>query len=1235
MAGAYKGLTVEIGANTSKFHQALKNIDRDAKGLKDNLKKVEKAAKLDPGNTKLAEHAMEAYQDSIDKAEERLKKLNKAEEELAAEGKKLNPEGWRALQAEIAETEADIKRLREEMRRFEQEQAVAGSALGKVGGFLSEHGETFSKVGGGMQAVGGLMTRTVTPAITAAGAASLKAAVDIDTALTGVRKTVDATEEEYQALKESAIEYSKVNAVNATDVLNAEELGGQLGVAKENLEDFAKVTTSLDIATNMNVDQASTNMAQFMNVTVATADKTKTAAEQYEAYGNVIVGLGNNLATTESEISDFALRMASAGSQAGMSQADILGIGGALASLGLEAQAGGTAFSQTITEIGLAVDRGGEELEGFAKVAGTSAEEFAAKWKTDATGAFIDFINGLAAGNEAGESMNLVLDELGITGIRQSDAMRRLAGNTELLAGAVKLANDQWRDGTALSDEVANKNDSLAARFQMLKNRLVAVAEEVGEPLAEALLEALDAAEPLFEAIENGAKKFANMSKEEQQTVLKALALAAALGPVLTVTGKLVSQLGPLGNGLKSVAGFFARVDSIGRGAGAAMGEVAAGAGAAGSAAGAAEKNISKLSVGMGALKAGAVAAAIAGVLILVDAIADYLEKQRQFEAATDGMVEAASSIPTAAEVASAALDDQADAAENAGRKLGSYKKAAEEAAEEGAKFTEKLGEAFEEAGTDAGLAQMYSDRILELAGNCNGSATKVAELKDAIEKYNEITGSSYAITDEFSGAINASTEELKANTDAAMENAYAKAASEMATESAKREIEIDMQLKQQKEELAAAEADLAEKREAAMDARGKSAGQAMADQQAYADAQAKVDALKDSNVSLEEQLASQHETTEKLIGKEAEYSAAADEAAKKAREAAETAEDYQKALEGAGGSAESFAEAAGSIGMETEDFASQLKEAGISASEFAALGADGFKRFYDEAGGDIAGVTKAVNAMNDLGIDPKELHIEDDGSLQDAKGNVIDLDSRTINGKHFEVTDDGTIASAELMAEGLDEITIGEKTFEVSDGGTSEQAKQEALKAFKTVQNALSKPVDLKARDRTKPAVSSAKKGRDSIKDKSFNITARDKSTSTIRGIKDLLSGLRDKVVKVTTKKETVENAAGGVFMGNPNILGNIPRHADGGILARPTLTSVGLVGEAGAEAIIPLTNSRYYRPLSDDITGNVLRGMRAAGMGGVTVNMHVEQRPGEDGVAFSRRVTRELELGRARGEF
>lgn len=1234
MAGAYKGLTVEIGADASKFHKELRKIDSEARGLKDNLKKVEKAAKLDPGNTERTKQGMEAYQDSIKKAEDRLKKLREAEEELGQE--KFDAAGWRALQAEIAETEADIKRLNEEMRKFEQEQAVAGSALGKVGGFLSEHEQTFSKVGGGMQAVGGLMTRTVTPAITAAGAASLKAAVDIDTALTGVRKTVDATEEEYQALKESAIEYSKVNAVNATDVLNAEELGGQLGVAKENLEDFAKVTTSLDIATNMNVDQASTNMAQFMNVTVATADKTKTAAEQYEAYGNVIVGLGNNLATTESQISDFALRMASAGSQAGMSQADILGIGGALASLGLEAQAGGTAFSQTINEIGLAVDHGGEELEGFAKVAGTSAEEFAAKWKTDATGAFIDFINGLAAGNEAGESMNLVLDELGITGIRQSDAMRRLAGNTELLAGAVELANDQWRDGTALSDEVANKNDSLAARFQMLKNRLVAAAEEVGEPLAEALLEALDAAEPLFEAIENGAKKFANMSKEEQQTVLKALALAAALGPVLTVTGKLVSQLGPLGNGLKSVAGFFARVDSIGRGAGAAMGEVAAGAGAAGSAAGAAEKNISKLSVGMGALKAGAVAAAIAGVLILVDAIADYLEKQRQFEQATDGMVEAASSIPTAAEVASAALDDQADAAENAGRKLGSYKKAAEEAAEEGAKFTEKLGEAFEEAGTDAGLAQMYSDRILELAGNCNGSATKVAELKDAIEKYNEITGSSYAITDEFSGAINASTEELEANTAAAMENAYAKATSEMATESAKREIELGMQLEQQEKDLAAAVDDLNAKKAEAANTAGKNREQIEAEWQEVQNAEARVTELEGSTEKLRAQQEAQHETTQKLTDSASEYSAAAEEQAKRAREAAETAEDYQKALDGAGGSAESFAEMAGSMGMETEDFASQLKEAGVSASEFAALGADGFKRFYEEAGGDIAGVTKAVNAMNDLGIDPKELHIDDDGSLADAEGNVIDLDNRTINGKHFEVTDDGTIVSAEMMTEGLDEITIGDKTFKVSDGGSSEQAKQTAQKVYKDVSNTYSKAVTLSAKDKTKPAASSAKRNRDSVKDKSFDIKAQDKSSGVIRRIKDLLGGLNDKTVNVVTKKKTVENAAGGVFLGNPDILGSIPRHADGGILARPTLTSVGLVGEAGAEAIIPLTNSQYYRPLSDDITGNVLRGIKSAWLGGgMTVNMHVEQRPGEDGVAFARRVTRELELGRARGEF
>lgn len=430
------------------------------------------------------------------------------------------------------------------------------SAAAELGGISSSlitggaewitYGTKIENAGKKIQDIGTSATKYLTVPIVGAGLAVAKSAIDIDSALTGVKKTVDGTEEEFQELKRAAIEFSETNFVKATDVLRAEELGGQLGIAKDNLQEFARITTGLDIATNMDVDSASTNLARFANI-------VKMNSSEYENYGNTIVQLGNNLATTESEISDMAMRIASAGSQAGMSASEILGFSGALSSLGMEAQAGGTAISRTIVEISKEVSTGGDMLEGYAKIAGMSAETFADAWKNDATGAMVAFIQGLANGVDAGEDMNVMLDSLGVNEIRQSDALRRLGGNTELLTDAIRLANDEWANGSALQDEVDNKNDSLEAKLAMLEHRVTGVAEQVGGPLVTSFLDILDVADPVFSAIKDGSEAFSSMDKEQQRLIIGAVGLLAAFGPVTTVVGKGVEIYG---KGVKAVGKF-------------------------------------------------------------------------------------------------------------------------------------------------------------------------------------------------------------------------------------------------------------------------------------------------------------------------------------------------------------------------------------------------------------------------------------------------------------------------------------------------------------------------------------------------------------------------------------------------------------------------------------------------------------------------------------------------------
>lgn len=723
MAGEFKGLTVKFRGDDSELSAALHRISEDAAKARGNARDFQRALRFDPGNTDALKGKIGEVSQQFTNAKERVEVLEQALEQMDAAA---DPEGFRKWTARLEAARADAERLHMQLLNLQADFDVQTTGLGKLSTGLQDAGGFMSRMGEGMAGVGDSLTTHVTAPLLAAATYSMKAGVDIDTALTGVRKTVDATEQEYDALRDAAIEYSKTNAVSATDTLNAEELAGQLGVAKENLEQFAHVATGLDIATNMNVEQASTNLARFANLTNMGKLEGEEASRAYEAYGNVIVGLGNNLATTESEISDFSLRMASAGTQAGMSEPEIMGIAGAMSSLGLEAQAGGSAFSKTISDISIQVATGGENLEKYAQVAGTTADEFAKKWKDDAAGAFVDFINGLATGSE---DINVVLEDLGISELRQSDAMRRLAGNTELVSDAMELANEQWDKGTALSDEVANKNDSQAAKWQMVQNRINAVAAELGGPLADAALDAIDAAGPLIEKVEGMARAFSDMSKKEQLATIEHVAMVAAAGPVLSTAGRVVDSIGKvttgIGKGIEAAVRFRSALK---------------GGATAGEALGTALKLNSAVALPSATAAFGALGIAIAGIG-LAAAAKDWMDARERAKS----LDEAVSGLSANTEGLSAALFTGAGDVGAFGAAAGTAKADIDGLLESVSEHNRRNAETRDSAEESIYMLGQYKAVIDECAGAGEADAETTAKLEWALRGLEDATGEAWS----------------------------------------------------------------------------------------------------------------------------------------------------------------------------------------------------------------------------------------------------------------------------------------------------------------------------------------------------------------------------------------------------------------------------------------------------------------------------------------------------------
>lgn len=748
MADAYKGLTVKLGVDTTGLSSALRKVRSETSGVSKDLRAVERALKMNPGNVKLLAQQQRDYQRQIEATKKELELFKQAEKELESLDA-MTPEQeaqWAKLQSDIVMTEQKLKGYKQALAESMVNQGVAESSLGKLGATVERFGSHVQGFGDGMQTVGRTLTSTLTPAVIGVGAATVAAAVDIDTALTGVKKTVDGTDEQYQQLKDSAIEFSKTNAVSASQILDIQALGAQLGFAIEELDEFGQVVSGLDIATNMDAETAATEMAQFANI-------TKMSHGEISNYGSAIVGLGNNFATTESDISRMAMRIAAAGTQVHMSQADILGLATALSSMGVEAEAGGTAISTIMAQIDKDIATNSESVETWASTAGMSAQDFAAAWKNDPVQALSALLSNMEAATAEGGNMSVMLQELGIDSIRQTDVMKRLAGNSQFVADAVSKANEEWGKNTALQDEVDNRNGSLAAQFEVLKNRVIAVADDVGGPLAEALLDALDAASPLIEQIASGAKAFADMSKEEQQSVLKTVALVAAMGPLLTIFGKGISDISSLGKGLQGLAKFFATLDLKTSSAGRALRDYDTKTKAVEKSTKASTTAIKASSVAMGAAKAAAIGLAIEGIALVIGEIVKYVEHQKKLDEATNGLKSSVGSMNDAYLSTRDAASVANGAADGYSQSLSRVSEHVDEVIEKQAELASSIKETLTEAGKDIGLLDSYKDTIDELAGKSDLSAEKQAELQLAIEGVNDKCGTNYEVVRDAGGA--------------------------------------------------------------------------------------------------------------------------------------------------------------------------------------------------------------------------------------------------------------------------------------------------------------------------------------------------------------------------------------------------------------------------------------------------------------------------------------------------
>lgn len=482
---------------------------------------------------------------------------------------------------------------------------------------VQEFGKSTTSIGTSVPAllngIGKGLTVGLTAPITAGFAASVKASSDFESALAGVAKTTNLSGKELEAMGTAIKNMAREVPASTTEIAAVAEAAGQLGISKENIMGFTRTMIDMGEATNLTADEAATAFARFANI-------TQMPQTEMSNLGSTVVALGNNFATTEKEIVDMGMRLAATGTQIGLNQAEIMGLATAMSSVGINAEAGGTAMSTTMKKINsavvgssekikdfeqnisgatgitvdsfcLAMNAGGKSAENMAKklgitpkyakelskdlgdsinslydfseVAGMSATEFSEKWRTKPTEALEAFISGLQKVVESGGDVNGVLSNLGITGIRETDTLNRLAGAGDMLNQAFDMANESFSKNTALSDEAAQRYATFASQVKTLWNTIKEVGVVIGDMLIPYVQKAVDFIGKLVTS-------FLDMDPSAQKAIVVIAAIAAAIGPLLVTLSKipktveniqggfglLKKSLGLLGGGFTKLGGF-------------------------------------------------------------------------------------------------------------------------------------------------------------------------------------------------------------------------------------------------------------------------------------------------------------------------------------------------------------------------------------------------------------------------------------------------------------------------------------------------------------------------------------------------------------------------------------------------------------------------------------------------------------------------------------------------------
>ena len=548
MAGRIKGITVEIGGDTTGLEKALKNVNSTIKNTQSQLKDVNRLLKLDPSNTELLSQKQRALKEAIGATKEKLDSLKQAQEQAKQqlENGDLGQDKYDALQREIIETE-------QELRRLQEEAASTSVALAKI----DEAGKKIEAFGDSVTSAGqAIMPASV--AVAGLGAAAVKTAADFDTSMSKVAAVSGATGDELDALREKAREMGAKTKFSASEAADAMNYMAMAGWKTEDM--LSGIEGIMNLAAASGEDLAATS-----DIVTDALTAFGLSAQDSGHFADILAAASSNANTNVSMMGETFKYCAPIAGALGFSAEDTAQAIGLMANAGIKGSQAGTALRTIMNNLTGEIKLSGKAL-GDVTIATTNADGSMRDLSdilADCRGAFSQLSESeQAAAAEALVGKNAMSGFLALMNAGEGDIeklssaidscsdvfVKTVDGAIIPMSQALEEGIDWVEEYNGVAEQMAAvMQDNLGGQLTILKSQLQELAISFGEMLMPAI-------RAIVSKIQAFVDKLNGMSESQRKAVLTIGLIVAALGPLLVIIGTLISKVGAAMQGFVKLA---------------------------------------------------------------------------------------------------------------------------------------------------------------------------------------------------------------------------------------------------------------------------------------------------------------------------------------------------------------------------------------------------------------------------------------------------------------------------------------------------------------------------------------------------------------------------------------------------------------------------------------------------------------------------------------------------------